>query len=503
MVASISRAEASNERTAPDHDVEQLARRMQESTVLGDGALHESINPTMDSRRQTEQAFTSRDIIHYPSEETLTNSCDVMSFPASAHPRPASIVTLEPPLDLIAQLEADEAFARQLAADEEVAGQQYPSQEDDEAFARRLAEEEHREQQDVVAFDAGCAKDYPASDLPNYHEVASASVVSDESAQSSTGPHHRMSASDVSSVDSTPQFSRSPSDPSSADEKRSGLSVVSEKGPTSAGFKLSQFVDAELLAGVSLSFAAPVISQRLIAFNGPMPNIISLPYGRCPPLHVQAPTWRHLLKLFARLGATRIEPTVEAMAVNRGELQLRTVIQFVRTHHQSSDWRTVIWLTTDHPVPASLPGAYRYTNGDVNVLPFSYTLSNLPALLRDSADNHMSQAYTVPSTPNIPFPTLPMTFPNLAMYLQAVLDESRRHLGDSSSGVRKLAKMYDACYPPSPHEASLYPPETPNSVGGLFKRVIGRGNRNNKKARGTNEDTFEFITPFRPDEWGT
>lgn len=144
-------------------------------------------------------------------------------------------------------------------------------------------------------------------------------------------------------------------------------------------------------------------------------------------------------------------------------------------------------------MPASLPGAYRYTNGDVNVLPFSYTLSNLPALLRDSADNHMSQAYTVPSTPNIPFPTLPMTFPNLAMYLQAVLDESRRHLGDSSSGVRKLAKMYDACYPPSPHEASLYPPETPNSVGGLFKRVIGRGNRNNKKARGTNEDTLYVL----------
>lgn len=85
-----------------------------------------------------------------------------------------------------------------------------------------------------------------------------------------------------------------------------------------------------IIPHLALSFAAPVISQRLIAFNGPMPNIISLPYGRCPPLHVQAPTWRHLLKLFARLGATRIEPTVEAMAVNRGELQLRTVIQFVR-----------------------------------------------------------------------------------------------------------------------------------------------------------------------------
>lgn len=64
-----------------------------------------------------------------------------------------------------------------------------------------------------------------------------------------------------------------------------------------------------------------------------MPNIISLPYGKCPPLHFMAPTWRHMLKLMARLSGTRMEPTVEALAANKHDLFLRTVIQFVRASH--------------------------------------------------------------------------------------------------------------------------------------------------------------------------
>jgi hypothetical protein len=61
-----------------------------------------------------------------------------------------------------------------------------------------------------------------------------------------------------------------------------------------------------------------------------MPNIISLPYTRCPPLHLQAPDWRHLLRLMARLSGTRIEPSVEATTVSKVELKLRTVIQFIK-----------------------------------------------------------------------------------------------------------------------------------------------------------------------------
>lgn len=61
-----------------------------------------------------------------------------------------------------------------------------------------------------------------------------------------------------------------------------------------------------------------------------MPNIISLPATRCPPLHLQATDWNHILRLMARLSNTRIEPTVEAMAASKTEIKLRTVIQFVK-----------------------------------------------------------------------------------------------------------------------------------------------------------------------------
>lgn len=64
--------------------------------------------------------------------------------------------------------------------------------------------------------------------------------------------------------------------------------------------------------------------------QGPLPNIISLPYGKCPPLHIQAPSWRQLLKLLTRMSEARIEPTVEALAGTKADLKLRTVVQFVK-----------------------------------------------------------------------------------------------------------------------------------------------------------------------------
>jgi hypothetical protein len=64
--------------------------------------------------------------------------------------------------------------------------------------------------------------------------------------------------------------------------------------------------------------------------TGVMPNIISLPYGRGAPLHLQGPSWKHLLKLMAKLSGTRLEPTVSAMAISKRDLKLRTVIQFIK-----------------------------------------------------------------------------------------------------------------------------------------------------------------------------
>ena len=65
----------------------------------------------------------------------------------------------------------------------------------------------------------------------------------------------------------------------------------------------------------------------------PLPNVIALPYGKCPPMHVQAPSWRQLLKLMAKLSATQIEPSTEAIAGTKGELKLRTVVQFFKVQY--------------------------------------------------------------------------------------------------------------------------------------------------------------------------
>jgi hypothetical protein len=92
----------------------------------------------------------------------------------------------------------------------------------------------------------------------------------------------------------------------------------------------------------ALGFGAPEISGELKSMSMPMPNIITLPHGKSPPLHLQAPSWRHLLKLMARLSGTRIEPTLEAVAAASGELKLRTVIQFVKVSKGSrSNFATI------------------------------------------------------------------------------------------------------------------------------------------------------------------
>jgi hypothetical protein len=144
--------------------------------------------------------------------------------------------------------------------------------------------------------------------------------------------------------------------------------------------------------------------------------------------------------------------------------------------------------------------SWRYTNGDVNTLPFSYTLGNLPKLLGEGIETPLSKIYTVPSTAAAPFPTLPITFPSLALYLQSALQNSRKAMNDSSSGLRKLARMVESCYP-----AELAPdddePRGSERFTGLFKRVIGIGGKSSKTGRGQNEDVFELVTPFVPDAW--
>jgi len=86
--------------------------------------------------------------------------------------------------------------------------------------------------------------------------------------------------------------------------------------------------------------------------------------------------------------------------------------------------------------------------------------------------------------------------PNMAMYLMSALDDSRRALSDTSSGIRRLAKMVDQFYPNTPGGE-----EEVRRKGGraLIGRLMGRST---KPQRGRNADVYDLVTPFVPDEWG-
>lgn len=140
-------------------------------------------------------------------------------------------------------------------------------------------------------------------------------------------------------------------------------------------------------------------------------------------------------------------------------------------------------------MPTSANNSWKYINSDVNTLPFSYTLSTLPTLLRDGSDTMVSTYYTIPSTARTPFPTLPIAFPDMAMYLQSAVDDSRKAMNDSSSGLRKLAKSVDSYYP---NNTSIGIEDAPDKKS--FWKLPRRNKNKNKQ--GGNEEVFELVTPF-------
>ena len=168
-----------------------------------------------------------------------------------------------------------------------------------------------------------------------------------------------------------------------------------------------------------------------------------------------------------------------------------------QVHHASSEWHTVLYMTIDHPVPANAPTGWKYRNGDTNTLPFSYTLSQLPAFLRDGADAPLSKFYAIPASNEAPFPTLPISFPNLATYLASALENARDAMRDSSSGVRRLAQYVDQFYPNDRPTLD----DAPERVGmrRRLKNLVGIGN---KPQRDRNAEMYELVTPFVPDEYG-
>ena len=167
----------------------------------------------------------------------------------------------------------------------------------------------------------------------------------------------------------------------------------------------------------------------------------------------------------------------------------------LQVHQSSADWHVTLYMTIDYPHPTNHPHAHKYKNGDPNTLPYSYSLSPIPAFLRDGADAPMSKWYNIPATQSNPFRKLPISFPDLAGYLLSALSESRGAAHDSSSGMRRLGKLIDSCYPTEDTGNNEEEPER----RGLFDRIM---RRNHRQSRDRNAETFDVITPFYADEFG-
>lgn len=326
-----------------------------------------------------------------------------------------------------------------------------------------------------------------------------------------TGAHHALDAKN-GRTEQTPPTSLVPSDALTSSPTEAGFSSDGQDVPHTPADSVQtlpadassplmvgtsqQHVPQELLSGVSMGFGVPSITGSRQPMPEPLPNVISLPYEHSP-FHIRGLNWRSLLKLMARLSNTRIEPSVDAIAKVKTGMRLRVVVSFVKVHHSSPSWNTVLYMTIDRPVPNG-PSASKFRNGDTCVLPYSYLLSAPPAVLRDGADAAMSKFYTIPSTPGNLYPLLPITFPDLAMYLASALDVSRNGVNDGQNyhGLNRLAKAVDTLYP---EERRRISDDDRVGMRQKLKNLVGFGS---KSSRDVNAETYDLVTPFVPDDFG-
>ncbi len=89
--------------------------------------------------------------------------------------------------------------------------------------------------------------------------------------------------------------------------------------------------------------------------------------------------------------------------------------------------------------------------------------------------------------------------PDMAMYLASALEDSRRAQSDSSSGLRRLAKMINQFYPSQQAPVAAGDEEDERPRLGVISRLIGRPTR---REGGRNAEVFELVTPFFSDDWG-
>ncbi|KAF5375319.1 hypothetical protein D9757_009688 [Collybiopsis confluens] len=277
----------------------------------------------------------------------------------------------------------------------------------------------------------------------------------------------------------------------------------------------------ELLQGFSCGFHDPVSLDQIQPLAGNIPHIISFPQSNFPAFHLQAMSWRHLLEVMVRMSETRMQPALEASQRNE-KLHLRTVIQFCpvfrpvnlqsqyKEGHTPHGWRTLIWVTVDQgpkwtpkwtiKMPPRRIGARGAQDVDVESLPSSYQQMELPTFLRD-VNSEFDYIYTVPSTQSVPWPVLPISFPDFALYLQAALAKSRIHY--NSYGIGKLAFMLTCCYP-NEFEGGFGTSSGVlgrSGVGGSLKKEASEALYRSKASEGLDQSEWEASIAADKSEW--
>jgi hypothetical protein len=176
-----------------------------------------------------------------------------------------------------------------------------------------------------------------------------------------------------------------------------------------------------------------------------------------------------------------------------------------QVHATSLHWHVILYLTIDLPAPNE-PRFNKYRNlSDPSVLPYSYTLSPTPHNLRETADAPLQKWYSIPATNALPLIPLPVSFPDLAQYLIAALEESRRSQSDRTAGLGRLAKAVDTLYPGAASASQEGEEGEDGGGGGSFVgrigKLFGRG-QSAQSARPANDDRATLVTPFYADNYG-
>ncbi|CAE6425239.1 unnamed protein product [Rhizoctonia solani] len=298
------------------------------------------------------------------------------------------------------------------------------------------------------------------------------------------GPPHRTWAIDEESPDNSSGLSLQPPQPSNSTVGRLNSRNTSKSN------LLETQADAppveSLLHGVSYGFRDPDPPTPIPTSPAdPLPPSIMI--GQGGAFHVQAPNFRHLLRLLSHYGSTNIMATPAAIAASKsGVHSLRVVLYFVRGKHDRDPWLCRLFLelhTPDDKETTPVP--------DTSMLWLDTTIT--------APCGSRGKLYVVPG----PLPVLPLPLHSLSSFIVNRLDEACR---TSNDNTRRLERILVECYGSvggasnSSEEIGGRQKGSGNiSFGGLFSRV--KDKFSSDKGGTLNDHTYDLISPFEIDEY--